>query len=275
MRIWRIMILSLMMLGLLLPWGGLGAQNDEPEPLLGVLHLLQDGETIQDSLSPRISMHLYAFSAAQNASVSISLTATNGALDPFLLLLDSSGQVIGADDDSGEGLNALLNVTALDEGLYLLLVSSRFALYSDGLATEELISGEYELSISGISSPAEDSLDMTNFDLPQSFLEVPSEGELSAEQPAYLTWLLIRDSALVTLNAESDEVDTLLYVFNPDGERIAVDDDGGSGTNAAIQALPLDDPGVYLIVVTTYDLHNVPRWGLEGGAFSLRLTRAN
>ncbi|MCD4686018.1 MAG: pre-peptidase C-terminal domain-containing protein [Anaerolineae bacterium] len=69
----------------------------------------------------------------------------------------------------------------------------------------------------------------------------------------------------VSISAEALEVsqmDTFLEVFDPSGERLATNDDGGDGSNALIEELVLPSDGVYIIEVSS----------LAGeGAYTLRL----
>lgn len=73
------------------------------------------------------------------------------------------------------------------------------------------------------------------------------EGELGAE---------------VLLRLNSDDFDALLAVYDSNGAvNLAVDDDSGGGSNAAIR-LALPYTGYYIVVVTSY-------WAGETGAYTL------
>ncbi len=70
---------------------------------------------------------------------------------------------------------------------------------------------------------------------------------------------------MIDLVAADDALDTLLFLFGPDGEQIATDDDGGAGTNARIANLILSETGTYAI-----DAQAFPGGGT--GAYTLSLT---
>ncbi len=68
----------------------------------------------------------------------------------------------------------------------------------------------------------------------------------------------------IDLVAEDDGFDALLFLFGPDGEEVATDDDGGEGLNSRIAALILSESGEYSI-----DAQAFPGGGT--GAYTLTL----
>lgn len=68
----------------------------------------------------------------------------------------------------------------------------------------------------------------------------------------------------IDLVADDDAFDALLFLFGPDGEEVASDDDGGAGLNSRIRALPLLDGGTYAI-----DAQAFPGGGEGGYTLSL------
>jgi hypothetical protein len=74
---------------------------------------------------------LYAFQGESGQSVTIDVFAPSidSKLDPRVFLISSSLEVLGSDDDSGEGYDAQLTVTLPADGLYFVLVDSLGGLY--------------------------------------------------------------------------------------------------------------------------------------------------
>lgn len=61
----------------------------------------------------------------------------------------------------------------------------------------------------------------------------------------------LEERSAMDINLESEDFDTVLGLFDEDGELIVVDDDGGDELNSRIQQTL--SAGVYLLAVTTYD----------------------
>lgn len=60
----------------------------------------------------------------------------------------------------------------------------------------------------------------------------------------------------VVIDIESDDVDAYLRVLRNDGTSIAVDDDGGSGSNARVE-FRAEYAGEYLVVATSFEAGEV------------------
>lgn len=108
------------------------------------------GERVAAELTPEISAHIWEFEGGQGHEISIALTAFDGELDPFLLLLTMSeaeleaffslsddeladleavtaerGLLLERDDDGGEANNALIPSFVLPaDGRYFLVATS-------------------------------------------------------------------------------------------------------------------------------------------------------
>lgn len=64
----------------------------------------------------------YDISLAAGTTITISATA-EGALDPLLIVLTSTGEVVAGDDDSGGGVNARVSFTVPSTGTYTIVVT--------------------------------------------------------------------------------------------------------------------------------------------------------
>jgi hypothetical protein len=60
------------------------------------------------------------------------------------------------------------------------------------------------------------------------------------------------DTITIDMTQETNDLDPLLVLINSDGALLAVDDDGGSNLAASIQAVTLEDDGVYFVIATSF-----------------------
>ncbi|HLU12007.1 MAG TPA: hypothetical protein VK003_20190 [Oceanobacillus sp.] len=256
-------------LALALPLSALYAQEATEDTDIGVKAVLEDGDVVSAVFEGGVGAHLYAFYGSEGDVFSLSMTQSEeGALDPFLVVLGPNGEVIASDDDSGEDVlfsAAIDGVELPADGVYFVLATSFIAidniLVEIGETGESAEEGEsYELSISGITAPAED-VDPEALLVNVSEIAVGDtlEAESSAEFP--VVYFVFNGAAgdVVTVTAESDDIDTVLHVFAPSGDRIAIndDDDVEGGLNSAVRDVELPEDGPYLIFATDvffYDL---------------------
>src|SRR5690606_15848976 len=256
-------------LALALPFSALYAQEATEDTDIGVKAVLEDGDVVSAVFEGGVGAHLYAFYGSEGDVFTLSMTQSEaGALDPFLVVLGPNGEVIASDDDSGEDVlfsAAIDGVELPADGVYFVLATSFIAidniLVEIGETGESAEEGEsYELSISGITAPAED-VDPEALLVNVSEIAVGDtlEAESSAEFP--VVYFVFNGAAgdVVTVTAESDDIDTVLHVFAPSGDRIAIndDDDVEGGLNSAVRDVELPEDGPYLIFATDvffYDL---------------------
>lgn len=256
-------------LALALPLSALYAQEATEDTDIGVKAVLEDGDVVSAVFEGGVGAHLYAFYGSEGDVFTLSMTQSEaGALDPFLVVLGPNGEVIASDDDSGEDVlfsAAIDGVELPADGVYFVLATSFIAidniLVEIGETGESAEEGEsYELSISGITAPAED-VDPEALLVNVSEIAVGDtlEAESSAEFP--VVYFVFNGAAgdVVTVTAESDDIDTVLHVFAPSGDRIAIndDDDVEGGLNSAVRDVELPEDGPYLIFATDvffYDL---------------------
>ncbi len=244
--------------------GGDAPVDEDIDPTVLNLPLLEDGESIDLSFANTDGALLVAFNASEGDEVTISMTQTNDNLDPYLVVFNSVGLILAADDDSGdEPLSSLIEDLEIpaDDSYFVLATSfSTRNAALDGQDGEDLT---FEITVSGNTPPA---------DIPEGSFAYSTYGleigesidiEVTEEYPAAFITFIGSEGDEVTLSAPSDELDTLLMLFDYTGARIAVDDDGGSEPLAAEIAdaeLPLE--GVYFAILTYYSYQSFPDSGL-------------
>lgn len=87
----------------------------------------QDSTAIYMSMTdtlPAGTSFIYTFQAAQGNTATIELRRRDGALDPFLRLLDPGGQEIATDDDGGGDRDSLIHLQLTEAGSHTIVVSS-------------------------------------------------------------------------------------------------------------------------------------------------------
>ncbi len=246
---------------------GIATGQEEP-----VFTNLSDGQTITDEFEGDISARLYNFDASAGDVVTISMTQASEELDPYLVLLGSAGEVLTTDDDSGE----LLYSASIQEfeipadGDYLVLATTFEAIRGVFESLRQPLS--YELSISGITTPANG--DTEAITLSASTLERGENLQLTvgSEEPIYFLQFSGTEGETITIDMQSEDFDTLLYLFGPDGARIATNDDNEDSTNSRIENFQLPQDGTYLVFATSYDFtFAVEEEWTGGGEFVLSM----
>jgi hypothetical protein len=162
------------------------------------------------------AIYWYRVRAAQNGNLTVE---TNGSLDTYMEAYDESYNLLGADDDSGNGYNARLNINAVAGQSYLFKVK----------AFNNEISGPYRVWAShrGIAP-----MIAANTVITELRIGTMVSGNLSGGEEY---WYSIRSaqSGYVTVET-SGNIDTYLEVYDSSYNLFSQDDDGGEGSNAKI-----------------------------------------
>ncbi|MFN8371851.1 MAG: hypothetical protein U0694_03095 [Anaerolineae bacterium] len=263
----RKMLLALcLVLGALLAVSVVAAQDDEG----GVtIPLLADGETV-DAEFEDSSMQIFMFLGSEGDEVTITMESDDpSVLDPFVILLGTTGEVIAYNDDvdydNGDYNSEIDSVELPADGRYIVLASTynEFQVPSvtpDSPLDEPLA---YTLTASGFNEPQEiQPEESNNFVLEAEDGEVHVEGTLtvSADLPVAYIFFPAEEGQEISLStsevSDSDQAvtDTLIYVFDAEGQRIAGNDDidldnGDYFSEVSVEA---PDSGTYIAFVTSY-----------------------
>lgn len=206
-------------------------------------------------------------------------------LDPFIIVLDERGRVLASDDDSGGGIldAEVANLELPADGLYLVLATAFSSVYQNGFIgidenNNSTTTPRYAITVSGNTAPsalAEATPRVEGATL--AFNETVRE-RISVEQPAFFFYLDAQRGDVVTVTLESSDFDTVLYIFDGAGQRIAVNDDAGTLNKSQVEALRLRQAEPYLVVVTVFgfqELVDPEQWNGEGGRFIIEATKGN
>jgi|GEM_PF-1377436 len=182
---------------------------------------------------------LWVFEGEAGDIVTIAMDAADAEFDPYITLKSGDGRKLISDDDSGGGLNALIQDFPLPEsGDYFVQTgpSGSDALYTIWLRSSAPVSIT-------IGEP------VTNTTAIQSLWVF--EGEAG-------------DIVTIAMDATDAEFDPYITLKSGDGRELISDDDSGGGLNALIQDFILTGSGEYLISAT----------GLSGsGSYTLSLNK--
>jgi hypothetical protein len=229
------------------------------------LPILASNASISDSFDDEINTHLYAFHASEGDIVNIEMVQATDDLDPFLVLLDASGAVLAADDDSGSTFlsAAIVNFEIPADGAYLVLATSLNFIEGTDSPVEEV---EYTLALSGNTLPDGFNADEVELETTTLNYGLVIDSESTEDIPAALFVFEGTAGDIVTVLVESDEFPTIIHLFDPTGARLAVDP-------SAITSLELTEDGVYLILATDVFFYDVleDNGFYSGGVFVLSL----
>ncbi len=269
-------LLTIVLIILSLAVTAVSAQKDEPATGEGItLPIMLDGDTFSGQFDGLITGQLLAFNGSEGDSVTISMVQTdeNSSLDPLIVLLGQAGEVLASDDDSGDvSLSSLIEDFELPyDGSYY-IVATTFA----NLNNEEDLSDPlaFDITLTGNTQPTGiDGYDENTVNFLSGAVVVGDvvDGELITAEPVYFITFEGEEGQVLDLTLDSDDFDPLLYVFDPNGSRIGVNDDD-DGLNSALSGLELSQTGRYLIFVTSYGYDDAAEFDFDAsGVFTLSI----
>ena len=217
-----------------------------------------DGElTFEDGQNFKDGTYLDMYVVEGLEGEHLSLHVRSGEFDPYVTLYDPEGFFVAANDDfSGAGTDAGIEFTLYMTGRYLVVVS--------GYSQWDI--GRYVIERSGASSVILGE---------PTLVALPSviESMITSEMPAlpggwagsteYFTFEVEQPIMLVAFMA-SDEIDSVLTLYDAAGNEIAQNDDHNFSSNSQI-AVELS-PGSYVLAASSY-------YAGVGGRYQLELKR--
>lgn len=178
----------------------------------------------------------------QTADVRITASKQSGSsLDANLVVLNSDGEVIASDDDSGEGTDAMVTLS-LERSEYELFVGAygtttgSFRLAVDAIQLQSISVGATQTGFLGSGS-----VELYRFAAPRSM-----------------------DLVITADKTGESDLDPKVTLKNSSGTEIGSDDDSGEGNNARLTTRV--DAGTYQIVVSGY--------GTTSGSYALSVREA-
>ncbi len=158
-------------------------------------------------------IHRYSFTAEANQVLRLELTSED--FDAWLEVSGPDGFAVSDDDGLG-GYNALVNAVGRGPGVYVVRVSS----------AGDWETGLYELAFAstGVVEPLLET---------EGRLERRDQRDIGGRY--FDTYAFdVEEGQSLTVEMTSAELDSFLYVWDPQGEEVHSDDDGGGETNARV-----------------------------------------
>lgn len=257
------------------------AQDPTPVTDMARIEVLLNGESVQHQLFENVTAVLYGFNATAGDEVTVSMAARgrNNDLNPFVVVLGPAGQLIGADDDSGVGeYDAEAVVEIPLDGSYFVIASSFEAI--EGIQTQFIEDPQpYTLTVSGNNSPANIETDTLNYARAELTYNTPPsmQGYSTVEEPVYYYTFTGEQNDVVTVSVTSEDIDTVVMLFDPYGNRVAINDDAEtlmlpSFSDSAIESYTLGYTASYLVFVSDVYFYDVDE-DYIGGTFDVLVSR--
>jgi hypothetical protein len=210
--------------------------------------MLEDETPIEAQFEESVTAHLYTFQGSEGDQVSISMT---GKLDSYLVLLGDAGQLLAHADEGGEATgDALIEDYELPYDGNYYVVATTFV-YLDGIMATDTtlrVPLAYEIVLTGTT--ALEDLETTITITPLEVGE-PFEGELTTEAPIGYFQFSGEDNAAINLvfNFESMASYPMFYLFDAEGNRIAMSPQMDGTSEADLLDFALPEDGDYLVMV--------------------------
>lgn len=231
-------------------------------------------EQVEGSISNTQFRQLYNFEGRLGQVVTIRMERQAGDLDPYLLLLTNTGDLIAVSDDADSRNAEIASQVLAYDGLYT-IIATRFG-HEHG-TTE----GDYILTLESVGTsiaPANATTTTSTTSTPAtpqpttSFLRYGDEvlGQIEGEN----YYVIYRFSAQrgevvnLTMTRINGDLDPVIDLFDPDGIYLITGDDESGTLNAAIRNYTIPTDGVYYIQATRYGRLD----GTTTGLFSFQLS---
>jgi hypothetical protein len=265
----RLRFVGLVVLLLSLVIGGMVDAQGAREPEL-LIPLLNDGDAVAGTFDADSLMQLYAFNGSAGDNVTVNLAQADGAIDPLVVLLGGRGEVVATSDQTG----TIEGIELPADGSYFILVTGLDVIES---APDSVIEGvadgqSYQVAVSGMTEPT----NMRNYragglNYLAGKLTVGDQGiaETTRDYPIYYFTFDAAAGDVVNIGLTTENFEALLYLFAPDGRRLAVD---ANGASAAISGVEIPEDGRYLIFATDASFYNALQEDWDGyGEFNISL----
>jgi hypothetical protein len=224
--------------------------------------------TMSDPVLPSDQSHYKLFTFMGQAGQTVQVDLMSSDFDAYLYLRDQNGQNLAQDDDSGGGLNSRIVRNLPYTGMFQILANT--------LRAGQYGSFTLSLQASGMAQPVVTQPLAQPIASPLQLVVIGSIGLnqqvqniLSAGAPLYdgKKYHAYNFECTAGQQLQMDllsDWDNYAIVFDPVGNIVARDDDGGEGLNARI-VHACTTTGTYRLMVTTYSASS------STGAYTLRV----
>lgn len=215
------------------------------------------GQSFTGSISDAAPAQNFTVSLNEGERFLITAQATSGDLDTLLNILDSSGQLLGSNDDidtAGGNYDSQIDFVAPASGQYTVQVT-RYSGYSS--------SGNFTLTLEPLAPVSPPTTTAEGEQYTGSISNVTSTASFEVS-------FLEGESAFITAVASSGNLDTVLTIYDQSGRVLAQNDDFNpqASLNSAV-SFTAPSAGVYIVEVSRYQ----GPAGTSSGTFTLTITR--
>lgn len=226
------------------------------------------GRTLGGIISNSNPTVRFQFRALAGDTITITMDAINGDLDPYILLVDSSGLTLAENDNSLDTVNSRLSFTLTNNGTYFIIATRRGG-------EQGITAGNFLLSLSSDAPPRE--VPTVTAVRPSEYAGLPSiqygqtlTGEITDE--AFRNFYIFQGTAgenvrITMTRAEGSQLDPFLILLDKDRIPLTENDDLADGVQDSQITFQLPESGFYAIVTTRYEQET----GQTSGAFDLSL----
>lgn len=212
----------------------------------------------------------YRFQAETGDNISIEMTASDGDLDSYVILLNAGGASLAEDDNSGGGANARISTFSIPASGEYFVIATRTGQESG------LTSGTFNIVINSDAPPRvpEDSAPT----IPEDYVGLPEisygetvRGTVSNENflNIYVFFAEAGDAITATMEADDTTLDPLLVLLDQNRIPLTENDDIDPGVVRDSQLeFTIPTTGYYAIVATRFEQAE----GDSSGSYSLTLT---
>lgn len=205
-------------------------------------------EPVQGTISSDDFEDWYIFRGRAGDVITLRMPATQGDLDPYLILTDAAGYELARNDDASSGSHdaAITDFKLPVDGRYMI----RATRYGFGNGPS---SGSYTLTIKTQAAPVE----AGSAEIPVAALVYgeSAAGSLSQDQPTARYTFAGKAGDVVTIDVERADgsLDPSLVLYDPDGKKLASSDKWLSPAEARISRFALPAAGIYALDVQLED----------------------
>ncbi|MCC6804938.1 MAG: hypothetical protein IT319_18800, partial [Anaerolineae bacterium] len=203
---------------------------------------------------------LYAFNSTAGMVVHIGMLASDGDLDPFLLVLDPKGREIARNDDLDSTTRdaTIVPLTLSEAGTYIIVATRYMQDYGE-------TTGSFNIGISE-TDPQADPIGTFSQPISYESLLTGTLDDTTTEQ-TYTFRATAGDTITIQMTRTSGDLDSRLSLTNNLGSEIVGNDDSVLGVNfdAAIQSYIIPRSGYYTIAARRYS------GGSNSGNYRLKL----
>ena len=186
----------------------------------------------------------FSLSGGSNQTLTFWVESTN--LDPTITLYDAEGYILGNDDDSRDGVDPLLTTTLPEDGAYCLEVNNF------GFET-----GPFTVSMAeeSVYCPGADTIPV----------DQSVAGTISGERRTCYAVEVSGGSRYSFIVTSPTDTDTMLELYDSNGNLLISDDDSGSHMNPLLVFDP-EQSGTYYVVILGYSSETTGEFELSFNA---------